>query len=229
MKLDTKNVVISTVSGLAVVAVGYLVWRHEQVLAAAQAAAEQQAQQQTADYTVQALQQQVQQLESSAAYTGYGSSYGSVAPDYSQVSGTTLASVPQDSTLAAILSAFLGSQQTAAASNASPSGASDSNTSTAATPSTTSQVVSNPTPVQQAAPGGPSFTQYVPYSGIPASLLQGSAVTGINQQYASNPVVISSMGAASGISVPADQGSHNYATGVTRQQMQANPILSTGQ
>lgn len=203
MKHDVLITVVSLGGGLGLTVLGYLVWRHEQTIQAAQAAQQNAAQQAQDAATIQALQQQLESAQATSAY--YGGSYGQTTADYSQVSGTTLASVPQDSNLAAILSAFFGQQSSqssqvatagssTASTSTSPTGAASSTTTAAVTPSTQTQV------------------QQIPQSLLNTPVLTLNGVTGINQQQASNPIVQSSVGALSGNSQTAVSASHTLAT-----------------
>jgi hypothetical protein len=216
------DVTVSIGGGLFVVLAGYLVWRHEQTIQAANQAAQNAQQQNVADQTIQQLQAQLQAMQEQGAW--YGQSYGQSYPatDYSQVGGTTLQGVPQDTMLASILSAFFGQQQgqVATSTAASPTGTASSTTTQTTTPSTTTQVQSNPASLSS-----------LDYS---TSVLGGvvnsgtGLVSAINTQQASNPLLTSQVGASSGTAAPAT-GAQWQSSNNQYNRPIANPIVSTGQ
>jgi hypothetical protein len=101
MKIDKKNLILSTVAGLALIVIGYLVWKHEEVVSAANADAR--SQQDAADQAAYATQLQ-QELTSMplASGGGYSNMNGGEVPG----NETAVAPVADDTELNAILSAF---------------------------------------------------------------------------------------------------------------------------
>jgi hypothetical protein len=98
---DKEKVVLSVTGGLATVAVGYLVWRHEHSITQADAAA--QSQMDAANQAAYA-DQLVQALSSGPVAVGGGASN----EQYDNGSTSSITPAAQDSNLAAILEAFFG-------------------------------------------------------------------------------------------------------------------------
>jgi hypothetical protein len=100
--VDKKEIVVSTVAGLAVIFVGYVVWRHEQVVGAENAQAQQEANAQQIDE----LNNAIASLPSGGSYAG---GYGGGASNSSvQDTGSTSLQTPayNSTGLDKILSAF---------------------------------------------------------------------------------------------------------------------------
>ncbi len=98
IKWDKEKIALSVAGSLAVVVIGYLVWRHEQSVAVSTIQAEQDA----ANNQDAELQQELAALPS---YTAGGGSSAAEAP-YSSGADANIESPPSDSNIAAILAAF---------------------------------------------------------------------------------------------------------------------------
>lgn len=140
--MDKKQIIVSTVAGLAVLGVGYFVWQHEQSVSAANAQAQQDANQAQLDQ----LSQMIQSLPSNM-YSSYGG--GASYPFYLGTSFTdtgssSLASpAGSSSDLQAILQAFFPSTQPATTTSpAAAAGASGTTAGSPPTSSTTDQATS---------------------------------------------------------------------------------------
>lgn len=101
--MDKKEIVFSTLAGLATIFIGYVVWKHEMVVGAENAQANLDAQQQQVDE----LQSAIAALPTSGSYGGGSSQqsyYGSNVPDTGSSSLNSPAGYSSD--LDKILSAF---------------------------------------------------------------------------------------------------------------------------
>lgn len=109
--MDKKEIIVSTIAGLAVIFVGYLVWRHEETISVANAQAQEQANQDASDQ----FAQQIESLQTAYGYSngtyGGGASTTSAYPTDTTDTGSTALATPAaaSSNLAAILSAFFPS------------------------------------------------------------------------------------------------------------------------
>lgn len=169
-KMNKKEIVLSTVAGLAVVIVGYLVWRHEQTISAASAAQEVAANEEAA--------QEVQaELQSLPTYSGVGMN-GASGEEYDDGSNASVSSVPSDTNLAAILSAFFpsstpttsGSTTTGSTGSTTGAGTGTAPTSTSTTGTNSGSLVS-PTGTPRT---GSNPTSFGPQKAIHASLSSAS-------------------------------------------------------
>ena len=103
--MDKREIILSTIAGLATVAVGYVVWKHEMTVSSEQAAANLQAQQQSADD----LQSAIAQLPAAVngSYGGGASQQSYYGSSYTDTGATSLqAPAGYSSDLDKILSAF---------------------------------------------------------------------------------------------------------------------------
>jgi hypothetical protein len=128
-KMDKKEIVLSTVAGLAVVVIGYLVWKHEQTISAASAAQEVAANEEAAN-EVQS------ELQSLPTYSGIGFN-GASGDENDDGSNASITSVPSDTNLAAILSAFFPTATQPTTSNPTGTGTSTTGSGTGTAPVTT--------------------------------------------------------------------------------------------
>jgi hypothetical protein len=119
VKMDKKEIVLSTVAGLVVIVIGYLVWRHEQTVSSASNEA-------TVDANQAAAQEVQDELASLPVYSSSGSGGGASNDSYDTGSGSSLTSIPDDTNIAAILSAFLGDSTDTGTTTAPASGGSTS-------------------------------------------------------------------------------------------------------
>lgn len=110
---DKEKIILSTVGGLVTLAIGYLIWRHEQTIQAANNAATQQ-------QTAQEQEAYAEQL-ANAVDTQYasGTSETGVVTDPYQAS-TESAQPSEDSNIAQILSAFFPQQTSSQAPTTPP-------------------------------------------------------------------------------------------------------------
>jgi hypothetical protein len=117
--MDKKEIVLSTIAGLVVIVIGYLVWRHEQTVSSASNEA-------TVDANQAAAQEVQDELASLPVYSSSGSGGGASNDSYDTGSGSSLTSIPEDTNIAAILSAFLGDNTDSGTTTAPASGGSTS-------------------------------------------------------------------------------------------------------
>lgn len=119
--MEHKEIILSTIAGLATIFVGYVVWRHEQTISAENAQAQQDAQAAQDAQAQQNFMNEIASLPTAGSYGGGASSqsyYQTNVPDTGSVSLQSPASQSND--LQAILSAFYPSTTTpAAATNTS--------------------------------------------------------------------------------------------------------------
>lgn len=118
--MEHKEVVLSTIAGLATIVVGYLVWRHEQVVSAENAQAQQEANQAQQEAQQQEFMNEIAALPSSGSFAGGNgasqqSYYQTGIPDTGSTSLQSPASQSND--LQQILAAFYPSQVVPPASN----------------------------------------------------------------------------------------------------------------
>jgi hypothetical protein len=158
--MDKKEIALSTVAGLAVIVVGYLVWRHEQLISAAQAQSNLDAQQAQAD--------QLQQEIAALPQAGYSAGGGGGFTDSTDTGSSSLQTPANTSGgLQDILNAFYPASTPVVAPPVST-----------VTPPTSTNAPSYtpPTPVQQLPTTDPS---YVPPSNPPAQSFIDSIASGL--------------------------------------------------
>lgn len=107
--MEHREVILSTIAGLATIFVGYLVWRHEQVISAENAQAQQDAQAAANEAAQQEFMNEIAALPTGASYSGGNgassqSYFGTNVPDTGSTSLQSPASASND--LQQILAAF---------------------------------------------------------------------------------------------------------------------------
>lgn len=182
MKIDKKNLILSTLAGLALIVIGYLVWKHEESVSAsrAEAQSEQDAANQAA-YAAQ-LQQELTSvpLTSGAGYANLNG--GEVMPS----SSSAVAPVADDTELNAILQAFFPQSSSSASTGTTQSGSGSTSTSQSGSSTGTTQGSSSGTtvtpphnfptpvggPILTPISGGYKFKQPTPLAQQGATLIQ---------------------------------------------------------
>jgi len=108
--MDKKEIVFSTIAGLAVVFIGYLVWRHEETISIANSQAEQQAQSDAANQQAEQLMNEIASLPVSGggSYTPQYGNGASTTSDGTDDTGSTSLQSPASASgdLQSILNAF---------------------------------------------------------------------------------------------------------------------------
>lgn len=160
------EIVMSVIAGLALIALGYLVWKHEQSVTAAQNAQQQEETQSALDELNAELQNQSQFGE--GGYAPYEGSGGSTPV-------STLPSGSDTSDLAAILAALLGNNSNNQGTT-SPTGSTSTNgtgtgTGTTGTSPTSGTPSGNPPPVTT-----PTIPPIPPPSGSPPPITTGGSL-----------------------------------------------------
>jgi hypothetical protein len=140
--MEHREVILSTIAGLATIFVGYVVWKHEQVISAANAQAQQDAQDAANEAQQQALMNEITALPTGSSFAGGNgasqqSYYGTNVPDTGSTALESPASASND--LQAILAAFYPSQVVTPAS--STNNATPSNNSAPSTPTSLAQFI----------------------------------------------------------------------------------------
>lgn len=116
MSWDREKTVLSIVGSVVTLGLGYLIWRHENKIAAANNAATVSANAEIAQQQTQQIQDEIDALPSGISAASYAS-----PTDYG-TSGTTSSSpTAEDSNITAILDAFFGNQNSTASSTSTSS------------------------------------------------------------------------------------------------------------
>lgn len=145
IKWDKEKIILSVVGSLATIVIGYLVWRHEQTVQAAENAQQQNA---AAEQNAE-LQQEISALPTYTQGGGGSSEVGDTGAD------SNVQSPPNDENIAAILEAFFGSQSNPANNPSTPAPPTGTPVGGPVPVDPNPVPVTNPTPVVPTPPSDP--------------------------------------------------------------------------